>query len=92
MAKQVIWTDTARQERQKILESFFKRDGHKRECKKLAFLIRSNVKFLSNYNFGGIESNYPGMRETTCGPCTLFYKIRASSITVTGIFENPEKE
>lgn len=87
MAKQVIWTNTAREERQKILEKYFKRDGHKKECKKLAFLIRSNVKFLSNYNFGGIESNYQGMRETTCGNCTLFYKIRSSSITVTGIFE-----
>lgn len=92
MAKQVIWTKTAREERQKILDKYFERDGHKNECKKLAFLIRSNVKFLSNYNFGGIESNYPGMRETTCGQCTLFYKIRNSSLTITGIFENMSKK
>ena len=92
MAKQVIWTNTARQERQKILEKYFKRDGHKNECKKLAFLIRSNVKFLSNYNFAGIESSYTGMRETTCGQCTLFYKIRSSSLTITGIFENSSKK
>jgi hypothetical protein len=91
MAKQVIWTNTARDARQEILEKFFERDGEKKECKKLAFLIRSNVKFLSNYNFGGIESNYSGMRETTCGACTIFYKIRATSITITGIFERESK-
>mgnify|MGYP000111978407 CR=1 FL=1 len=88
MVKQIIWTNTARAQRQEILERYFERDGNKIECVKLAFLIRSNVKFLSNYNFGGIESSYSGMRETTCGQCTLFYKIRAMSITITGIFES----
>jgi len=87
MAKRVDWTATARAERKRIMESYQTENGDKTECKKLSLLIRSHLKFISKYNFAGIESKYPGMRQTTCGNCTLFYIIRSSSIIITGIFE-----
>jgi len=87
MAKRVDWTVTAREERKRIFESYQSEDGNKNECRKLSLLIRSHLKFISKYNFAGIESKYPSMRQTTCGNCTLFYIIRSGSIIVTGIFE-----
>ncbi|MFY0625274.1 MAG: hypothetical protein JXR07_03185 [Reichenbachiella sp.] len=86
MAQPINWTLTARKDRQKILEEIFKRDGHKNECRKLAMLIRIHMKYISKYNFAGLESKFPGMRETTCGDYKLFYKIRLDQITITGIF------
>jgi len=87
MAKRVDWTITAREERKRIMDSYQAEDGDKTECKKLTLLIRTHLKFISKYNFAGIESKYPGMRQTTCGNCTLFYIIRSGSIIVTGIFK-----
>ncbi len=86
MAQPINWTLTARNARQRILEDIYKRDGNKVECRKLAMLIRIHMKYISKYNFAGVEAAYPGMRETTCGDFKLFYKIRLDQITITGIF------
>lgn len=87
MVKRIDWTKTARIERERIFLSRQTADGSKKECKKLTILIRSHLRFIAKYNFAGIESNFPGMRQTSCGNCTLFYIIRSASIIVTGIFE-----
>lgn len=86
MAQAINWTLTARNARQRILEDLFKRDGNKIECRKLVMLIRIHMKYISKYNFAGVEAMYPGLRETTCGDFKLFYKIRLDQITITGIF------
>lgn len=91
MAQPVNWTLTAREERQTILEEIFKKNGDKKECRKVATLIRIHINYISRYNFAGVESKFPGMRETTCGDYILFYKIRMDQITITGIFKNKEK-
>lgn len=87
MVKRIDWTKAARIERERIFLARQGEDGNKKECKKLTLLIRSHLRFIAKYNFAGIESSYSGMRQTSCGNCTLFYIIRSASIIVTGIFE-----
>jgi len=87
MAKPINWTLSARSSRQKILEGLVGENNNMDECHKFVMLIRIHVKYISKYNFAGIEANFPGMRETTCGDYKLFYKIRSQSISITGIFK-----
>lgn len=88
MVKGVIWTLTARVARQHILEKIYKETGSKSECRKFTLLLRLHLKYIAKYNFAGIESQYSGMRETTCGDYKIFYKIRSGSINITGLFES----
>ena len=81
----INWTLTAREARQEILEQIVA--GHdKIEARKQALLIRVHMKYISKYNFAGVESSFPGMRETICGDYKIYYKIRQDQVTVTGIF------
>ncbi len=91
MAQPVNWTLSARVARQEILEEIAKKDGHKKNAQKLAMQIRIQVKYISKYNFAGVESNYPGHRETTCGDYKLFYRLRLDQITITGILPIKKK-
>lgn len=86
MAKPVNWTLSARNSRQKILESLVGENDNMDKCHKFVMLIRIHIKYISKYNFAGIEANYTGMRETTCGDYKLIYKIRSQSISIMGIF------
>ncbi|PIB36278.1 hypothetical protein BFP72_13190 [Reichenbachiella sp. 5M10] len=88
MVKSVIWTLTARQARQDILEKIYQQTGDKEECRKFTLLLKLHLKYIAKYNFAGIESEYPSTRETTCGEYRLFYKIRSGSINITGLFES----
>ncbi|MBU2885843.1 hypothetical protein KO507_08725 [Gilvimarinus agarilyticus] len=87
MVKGIIWTLTARQARQAILEDIYAATGDKNECRKFTLLLKVHLKYISKYNFAGIESNYIAMRETNCGDYKIFYKIRSGSINITGLFK-----
>ncbi|UXP30596.1 hypothetical protein N6H18_09540 [Reichenbachiella agarivorans] len=90
MVKGIIWTVTARQARQAILEKIYAKTGDKEDCRKFTLLLRIHLKYIAKYNFAGVESEFPSMRETTCGDYIIFYKIRSGSINITGLFEaNP---
>ncbi|WP_109832898.1 type II toxin-antitoxin system RelE/ParE family toxin [Reichenbachiella versicolor] len=81
----INWTLTAREARQEILEGLAKNQD-RIEARKVALLIRVHMKYISKYNFAGVDSSFPGMRETICGDYKIYYKIRQDQVTVTGIF------
>lgn len=83
----INWTLTAREARQEILEGLAKQKG-KVEAHKVALLIRVHMKYISKYNFAGVEASFPGMRETICGDYKIYYKLRQDQVTITGIFPN----
>ncbi|MGL1888005.1 MAG: hypothetical protein OCD76_15935 [Reichenbachiella sp.] len=87
MAESINWTLTAREARQEILESLATNDVFKNKSQKFVVMLRTHLKYIAKYNFAGVEANFSGLRETTCGGYKILYKIRTNTISIMGIFQ-----
>lgn len=88
MAKRVIWSQKARNDRRKILEYWEKRNGDKIYSKKLAAQFRKKVKYIVQYSHFGIETDMEDVRVTVCGNYLLFYEIDEKCVKILAVWDN----
>jgi len=88
MAQQVVWTKTARNQRQSILEYWAQRNGNKKYSKKISLLIRNRIKFIVDFNYLGKETDYGSIRVTSAGHFMLFYKVYTDKIIIMSLWDS----
>jgi toxin YoeB len=93
MAKRVIWSLRAREERKEILEYWAKRNGNKIYSRKLAKQFRDKVEYMSRYNYIGTATDIENVRASVCGNYILFYEVDEEYIKILAIWDgrrNPD--
>ncbi|NOY96587.1 MAG: type II toxin-antitoxin system RelE/ParE family toxin [Chlorobi bacterium] len=88
MAKQVVWTITARRQRQDILEYWSKRNGNKKYSQKISRIIRGRIKYIVKFNYIGKETDFQNIRVTAAGYFSIFYQIKSDQIVVVCFWDN----
>jgi plasmid stabilization system protein ParE len=88
MAKRVVWTLTARNQRREILEYWIKRNGNKRYSRRISATIRKRIKYLAEFNYLGKPTDFNDHRVTAAGHFSIFYKVQADRIIITSIWDN----
>lgn len=93
MAKRVIWSLKAKEERRKILEYWEERNGDKIYSRKLAKEFREKVKYIVEYNYIGTAADIENVRAAVCGNYILFYEIDEKFIKILAVWDgrrNPD--
>ena len=88
MAKQIIWTDTARFQRRQVLEYWEKRNGNKNYSRKISGWIRDRVLIIKAYHFIGKPTNYDDTRVFTTGDFSIFYRVTGNRIIIMSFWDN----
>ncbi|MCF8277657.1 MAG: type II toxin-antitoxin system RelE/ParE family toxin [Flavobacteriales bacterium] len=90
----VVWTDTAKLQRRKILEYWNTRNGSTQYSKKLLKFIRARIKQLVKHPFSGKETEVVGTRITSLGHFSIVYQLTTTQLIVIGFWDtrqDPEK-
>lgn len=93
MAKRVIWSKRAKEDRQEILEYWLERTGDKVYSRKLSKRFREKIKYIAEYNYIGTATDIENVRAAVCGDYMLFYEIDGEYIKVLAVWDcrrNPE--
>lgn len=93
MAERIVWTLQARNERKKILNYWFERNGNKKYSRKLACQFRETVKYIAAQNYLGRATNFENIRAAVSGNYLILYRLSESILEVLTIFDsrrNPE--
>jgi toxin YoeB len=93
MAKRVIWSLRAEEERRNILEYWAKRNGNKGYSRKLSKRFREKVKYIAKFNYIGTATDIENVRAAVCGNHILFYEIDDEFIKILTVWDgrrNPE--
>ena len=88
MAKRVVWTETARKARRKILEYWIIRNRSKTYSQKLSVLFKEKIQLLATQNYVGKPTDFNEVRGTLVTHFTIFYKITSDQIIIVGIWDN----
>lgn len=88
MAIRIIWTNTAVNQRRKILNYWNKRNKSKTYSRKLVSEIAQRVKFLINNPEIYIKTNFPEIRTSTLGHYNIFYKKTSNELIVMAFWDN----
>ena len=88
MAKQVIWTNTAKKSRQEILEYWSKHNESKVYAKKLSKLFSNKVALLKSEHYSGKPTDIKNVRVSLVNNFSLFYKVSSDNIIIVGIWDN----
>lgn len=87
MAKRIIWSNKAKEERRKILEYWEMRNGNKNYSKKLAKQFREKVRYIAEFNHIGTATDIENVRVTVCGNYLLFYEIDQEFIKILAVWD-----
>ena len=88
MAKQVIWTNTAKEARRQILEYWIYHNGSNIYSKKLSQLIRKKVRLIQSKSYMGKPTDFENVRVSLISHFSLFYKVNKDNIIIVGIWDN----
>lgn len=88
MAKRIIWTQTAQQERKKILEFWIIHNKSKTYSRKLSKQFKERTAYLSEYNYTGKVTDFKDVRVTLIAHFSIFYKIKTNEIIIVGLWDN----
>jgi plasmid stabilization system protein ParE len=88
MAKRVVWTLTARNQRREILEYWIKRNGNKRYSRRISATIRKIIKYLVEFNYLGKPTNFGTTELLRLDILAFFYKVQTEIIIITSIWDN----
>jgi plasmid stabilization system protein ParE len=94
MAKRIVWTIDARNDRREIMEYWFNRTGSKNYSRKLAHQFREATRYISQHNYLGRATNLENVRVTVIGHYLLFYRLSENLLEVISLFDsrqNPAK-
>ena len=93
MAKRVIWSLRAKEDRKSILEYWIERNGNKIYSRKLAKQFREKIKYIAQYNYIGTATDIENVRAAVCGNYILFYEIDEKFVKILAVWDgrrNPE--
>jgi toxin YoeB len=93
MAKRVIWSKRAKEDRKEILEYWVKRTGDKVYSRKLSKRFREKIKYIAEHNYIGIATDVENVRAAVCGDYMLFHEIDKKFIKILAVWDcrrNPE--
>ncbi|MBP1223545.1 type II toxin-antitoxin system RelE/ParE family toxin [Flavobacterium sp. 1355] len=88
MAVRITWTNTAVNQRRKILNYWNKRNKSKTYSRKLVTEITQRVKFLANNPEIYIKTAFPDIRTSTLGHYNIFYRITTKELIVIAFWDN----
>jgi len=88
MAIRIIWTNTAVNQRRKILNYWTKRNKSKTYSRKLVLEIAQRIKFLVDNPEIYVETIFPDIRTSTLGHYNIFYKITPKELIVIAFWDN----
>jgi toxin YoeB len=87
MARQIVWTFTAQQERREILEYWVKRNKSKTYSRKLSKLIISALQDVSKNPLIGRKTDILNIRVKIVKEYLLFYEITPTIINVLSVWD-----
>lgn len=93
MAKRIVWTLQAKDDRREILTYWFERTGNKKYSQKLAYQFRETVKYIATHNYLGRATDIESVRVAVSGNYLIFYKLSDELVEVITAFDsrrNPE--
>jgi len=88
MAVRIIWTNTAVNQRRKILNYWNKRNKSKTYSRKLVSEITQRIRFLVNNPEVYVKTRFQDIRTSTLGHYNIFYKITAKELVVIAFWDN----
>ncbi|MFD2941280.1 type II toxin-antitoxin system RelE/ParE family toxin [Flavobacterium notoginsengisoli] len=88
MAVRIIWTNTAVNQRRKILNYWNKRNKSKTYSRKLVSEIAQRIKFLVDNPEIYVKTCFPDIRTSTLGHYTIFYKSNSKELIVIAFWDN----
>lgn len=88
MAVRIIWTNTAVNQRRKILNYWNKRNKSKTYSRKLVSEITQRTKFLADNPEIYVKTSFPDIRTTTLGHYSIFYKITPKELIIIAFWDN----
>lgn len=88
MAKQIIWTNTAKKARREILQYWIRHNGSNVYSKKLSQLIREKVLLIQSEHYLGKPTDFKDVRVSLIKNFSLFYKVNKENIIIVGIWDN----
>ena len=94
MAKRIIWSVKAKQERRSILEYWFARNRNKNYSRKLSKQFGETVRHIAKYNYLGRATDEENVRGTVCGNYLLFYELNPDVLEILSVLDgrqNPKK-
>ncbi len=93
MAKRIVWTLQAKDERREILSYWFERTGNKKYSQKLAYQFRETVRYIAAHNYLGRATDVDNVRVAVSGNYLIFYRLSGELVEVVTVFDsrrNPE--
>ncbi len=94
MAKRIIWSFKAQNDRKAILNYWINRNKSKTYSKRLNNLFIEAIKIISIFPEIGKKTDTPGVRIKIVKDYLIFYEIEKASILILSIWDNrrdPEK-
>ncbi len=88
MAVRIIWTNTAVNQRRKILSYWNKRNKSKTYSRKLVSEISERIQFLINNPEIYVKTSYQDIRTSTLGHYNIFYKTTPKELIVIAFWDN----
>ncbi|WP_289665402.1 type II toxin-antitoxin system RelE/ParE family toxin [Flavobacterium panacagri] len=88
MAFRIIWTNTAVNQRRKILNYWNKRNKSKTYSRKLVSEITQRIKFLVDNPEIYVKTSFPEIRTSTLGHYNIFYKSNSKELIVVAFWDN----
>jgi plasmid stabilization system protein ParE len=87
MAKRVIWSVRARDERQAILEYWNIRNGNKDYSRKIAEEFREAIQYIAEHNYIGVATDEKNVRIAVSGHYLIFYEIKKDAVEVLTVWD-----
>ena len=88
MAKQVIWSLRAQEDRKKILEYWRKRNGSATYSRKLNFLFKEAISILKKFPHIGRLTDHPNVRFKIVRDYRVIYEETATTIYILTIWDS----
>jgi len=88
MAKRIVWTLQAKDDRREILTYWFERTGNKRYSQKLAYQFRETVKYIATHNYLGRATDIKNVLVAVSGHYLIFYKLSDEVVEVITVFDS----
>jgi plasmid stabilization system protein ParE len=88
MAKRVIWSLRARNDRKAILEYWHTRNGNKNYSKKLAAEFGETVSYIAEHNYIGVATDEENVRIAVCGHYLIFYELKKEVVEILTVWDS----
>jgi addiction module RelE/StbE family toxin len=88
MARRIIWSAHAQEERKKILRYWYDRLGSNEYVTKLERRLRETLRIVARHPLIGRPTDHQGIRVKVMGDHLIFYAYDDRCITVVSLWDN----